>query len=273
MKKINFAVALSLLCCSYDSMGFRSRLLQTTNGIISSTQQNTNNRNTQIAQQTYPSYVYPTPNTDRLAGVNLDAVVVKESMCRDLDLNDAKFALFEVKDRNCQNPGGNSCGYNALHTTRLDVYNALKSLYRDKWDKLTKFEQKSLKTLMYNVITLDFDCECSFLDKYTRNNWSALDDILKPKVLSGQAVLGDNLGGLICYIRGENLRIFQSSNIAICQGYKFDGSWPIRYLWNVGRVNLSACIGGVHWQELRPYDIDAAIANDLEYILMYVFQP
>lgn len=273
MKKINFIIALSLLCCSYESMGFarRPEFNRTTVNRQSSTQnqQQTIKPGTVV---TDPAYVRPSTNTDRLAGISLPSVTVTEEKRKDQIFNGSKFALIEVKDKNNQNPGGNSCGYNALHTTRQEVYNALKGLYYDNWKKLNEDEQKHLKAIMSNVLSLDFDQNLK-MNNYTQNHWPLLNNVLQQKILHGKNVLGDNLGALICYIRGENLRTFQSSLPNKYQGFKFNNEWSTRYLYNLGNVNTVSGIGGSHWQELRPYDINDALTKDTEYIFSDVFQP
>ena len=243
MKKINFVIALSLLCCSYDSMGFGRRAInriQTNGGnpaIVG-----TYNQNVRIAQPGHvvanPAYIPQQTNVNLpINNVALRSVITTEDFIRDMNVNGNRFALIEVRDMNGQNIRG-SCGYNALHTTRNDVYNALASVFSPSgWANITdqnvrNFLSRTLRGITNNYERIDFEYD-------PQTEWAVINAFLRRDILNGGDVMDQNLAALVCYIRGEDLVVVnQNGASAPLIG---NGAGIVRYLYN----------SGGHWQELR----------------------
>ena len=242
MKKINFIIVLSLLCCSYESMGFARR--PGFNRTTVNRQPSIQNQQQTIRPDTVvtdPAYVRPQDANRLLNHINLPSVRTTEIIVGNRTINGNRFALIEVTDLNGQNIRG-SCGYNALHTNRRDVYDALVAIFHPaRWEEDVRDAQaRNVLSRMLRAVMGD---DTRVGDEYQpQSDWEAVQNFLQNNIRDGGEVMDQNLALLVCYIRGENLAVVNQNAVGAPIINHPNGI--TRYLYN----------SGGHWQELRPYN-------------------
>ena len=172
-----------------------------------------------------------------LAGVQLPHVektIVNE---RYIDISGSK-KFIQQDLRN----GDEGCGYDSLNTLRIDVYNAIKELYCDKWNDLQTTEKDLLKNLMYS-------CVLSYGEHIRYNgpaDWNKLNAFCKENIIDDYSTTAELLE-LICYIKGWNLTIYFGIDSGHYMSRTFNEKWETKYLLFVNDTIE-------HWERLVPRD-------------------
>ena len=119
-------------------------------------------------------------------------------------------------------------GYDALYTSRNDVYNTIRELCINRWNQLSYVERDTLKYLVNACIK-----SCGYKFKYRNSeDWGKLDNFLQQNVINTPET-NVELIELICYMKHSNVTIFYDLNTRHYTMHHFNPTWEMIYLQQI----------------------------------------